>query len=419
MLGVLGINHKAAAQDIRQCFSFTKEEILTFSELLQQKTTISELVILSTCNRTEIYYFADGLSHKKGSLSVIELLHEFKQVEGNHAELFYQHKGAEAVKHLFRVISGMDSVVIGEDQIVSQVKDAYLFCTENALTDAVLMRLFQKSFEASKRVRTDTKVQKGATSISYVAVDLCAKIYTDLPERTVMIIGSGETGALAYQKMKKKGVTKAYITNRTFSHAVALTAELGGEPVPFESFKHYLPLCDIVIVATGAQNYLITKQDVEDSLLKRDNNCQIFIDLSVPRNVDKAVEEIEEVKLYCVDDLQDIVNSNTDIRWQSVEEGHLIVDEVAEEYLTWFETLTLKPLIKSITANLLKIRETEMANYKSADDVKRLEVIDEYTNRITQKYIGLLIKNLKSIAKNNPSSHSLNVINDLFDFENH
>lgn len=406
-----------ASQDVRQLFSFTKEDILDFWDLLQESTNITELVILSTCNRTEIYYFSDRACSKHTKQTVVELLHNFKNCDETSTDLFYHHKGVEAVKHLFRVTSGMDSVVFGEYQIVSQVKEAYVYCTEKALTKAVLMRLFQKAFESSKRVRTETNVQQGATSISNVATDLCAKIYTDLSERTVLIIGSGETGRLALQHLKHKGISKVFVANRTFEHAVALTNELGGIAIPFEDFGSYIPQCDIVIVATGAQNYLISKEDIELGMGKRDKQCQVFIDLSVPRNIDKAVDDIDEVKLYCVDDLQNIVNSYVDVRMQSIGKAQLIVDEVATEYMEWFEMLTLRPLIKSITSNLTRLREVESAAYKSHDDVVKSEIIDEYTNRITQKYIGQLIKNLKVIAKNNPSTHSLNVISELFDFK--
>ncbi len=418
MIGVLGINHTVASQDVRQLFSFTKEDIVAFWDLLQESTSVTELVVLSTCNRTEIYYYSDRACRKHTKQSILEVLHEFKNCHEQHTDLFYHHRGIETVKHLFRVTSGMDSVVIGEYQIVSQVKEAYVYCTEKALTKAVLMRLFQKAFETSKRVRTETKVQQGATSISYVATDLCAKIYTDLTTRTVLIIGSGETGRLALQNLKHKGISKVYVANRTFENALALTDELGGTAIPFEDFMSYVPQCDIVIVATGAQNYLISKEDIEAGMKGRDNQCQVFIDLSVPRNIEKTVDEIEEVKLYCVDDLQNIVNSSVDMRMQSIDQAQLIVDEVADEYMEWFDMLTLRPLIKSITSNLMKLRDAESAGYKSADDAKKSEIIDEYTNRITQKYIGQLIKNLKEISKNNPSTHSLNVIQELFDFKN-
>jgi glutamyl-tRNA reductase len=417
MIGALGINHKSASQDIRGLFAFAKEEVLPFAELVQLKTEITEIVVLSTCHRTEIFYYHGKSCNKKLSNLLINLLHEFKQVTINCEDSFYHHLGIDAVKHLFEVTSGMDSVVIGEDQIVNQVKEAYLHCTEAALTDAVLMRLFQKCFETSKRVRSETAMQQGATSINYVAADLCSKIYSDLSDKSVLFVGSGETGSQALQNMVKRGVTKTFITNRTPSKAQVLAEEYGGKAVAFEEFHDYIPQCDIVIVATSAQDHLIRKADVEASLAERNYNSQVYIDLSVPRNIEKLGEEVKNVQLFGVDDLQDIVDSNTVKRRHSIKHARIIIDEMAEEYMIWFESLTLRPIIKAISMNMRKLREDEMAVYKNSEDELKFKIIDEYTNRITQKYIGLLIKNLKDVSKNNPSSHSLNVINDLFMFD--
>ncbi len=417
MIGVLGINHKTASQDIRELFAFIKEDALTFSELVQQKTEITEIVVLSTCNRTEVYYFHQKTCNDEIANVLLELLHNFKGVSHNYEKSFYDYYGIEAVKHLFGVISGIDSVVIGEDQIVNQVKDAYLHSTEAALTDAVLMRLFQKSFETSKRVRTETALQHGPTSISYVACDLCSKIYNDLSDKSILFVGSGETGRLALHNMKKRGVTKAFIANRTYDKALSLAKEYGGMAIGIEELQRYIPQCDIVIVATSAQNNIISKTDIQSSLIERNHNAQIYIDLSIPRNIDKSVADLEKVKLFDVDDLQEIVDSNTDKRWQSIDQARAIINEMADEYMVWFECLTLRPIIKSITMNMQQFRENEMTNYKNNGDEQGFKIIDECTNRITQKYIGMLIKNLKEISKNNPSSSSLNLINDLFMFE--
>ena len=416
MIGVLGINHKTASLDVRGLFSFSKEEIIPFAEFIQQKSDVLEIVVLSTCNRTEIYFYQEKLCTKKTIRNLIGLLAQYKQVEGNFEDAFYHHFEIEAVKHLFEVISGMDSIVIGEDQIVNQVKDAYMHCTEAALTDAVLMRLFQKSFETSKRVRTETGLQQGSTSVSYVAVDMCSQIYGCLSDKNVLLVGSGETGGLALQNIKKYGVANTFISNRTYDKAVALAEEHGGRAIGFDEFHNYLPLCDIVIVATSAQNHLIRLKDVKNSLEERNYNPQVYIDLSVPRNIDKEIAMLENVKLIAVDDLQQIVDKNASRRLQSISDASVIIHQMAEEYMSWFETLTLRPVIKAITNNMQRIREAEMALYKGTEDDLKFKLIDEHTNRITQKYIGLLIKNLKEVSKNNASPGSLKAINDLFMF---
>ena len=417
MIGVLGINHKTASQDVRQLFSFSKKDITPFAETVRQNTDVSEIVILSTCHRTEIYYYIDKPCNRRTNKLLGEMLHEFKNIDGSYEELFYKHSGIDAVKHLFRVTSGLDSVVIGEDQVVKQVKDAYLHCTEAVLTEAILMRLFQKCFETNKKVRTETAIQKGPSSLSYVAVDFCGKIFNDLSGKKVMFIGSGDTGRIALHHMVKRGVTKSYVSNRTYENAVSLARNYNSTVVAFDRFREYLPECDIVIVATGAQEPLISKSDVLKSQDLRNNARQVFIDLSVPRNIDSSVAGIGNVQLVGVDDMQQIVEDSSGIRQTAIEEAGKIITEMAEEYMLWFDCLALRPIIKTITRNMQMIRDEEMNAYKQTEEGQKFTIIDEYTNRMTQKYIGMLIKNLKDLSKGNPSPHSLNIVNKLFKFE--
>ncbi len=417
MIGVLGISHKSAVQDIRQQFVFAKEEIVPFSEFVLQNTAITEIVVISTCNRTEIYYYKDKSSRSTNNKRLIDLVLSFKNASSIPEGSFYKHIGLEAVKHLFKVTSGVDSIVIGEDQIVGQVKDAYLFCTEATLTNAVLMRLFQKSFEASKRVRSETLIQVGPTSISYVAVDLCSEIYSNLSDKCVLFVGSGETGSLALHNMKKRGVTKTIISNRTFDKAQSLAREYEGLAVEFEEFHNYISLSDIVIVATGAQNHLIGIEDVESAMTVRNSNPQVYIDLSVPRNIDLSVGTIENVQLYGVDDLQKVIDNTAEKRKQSIDQAVVIINEVALEYMEWFDSLTIRPLIKNIITNMQQLCANELAIYKCIDGNKNSQLLEEYTNRLTQKFTNTLIKNLKEISRNNTSSSSLDIINELFMFD--
>jgi glutamyl-tRNA reductase len=416
MIGVLGINHKTAAQEIREQFIFLKDEILPFTEYVQKNTAISEIVVLSTCNRTEIYYYNNKSVHQTHHNRLIDLLLSYKNAQHVPETAFYKYLGKEAVKHLFAVTSGIDSIVIGEDQIVGQVKDAYLFCTEATLTDAVLMRLFQKSFEASKRVRTETMIQQGPTSVSYVAVNLCSRIYKDLSDKSVLFVGSGETISLAMYNMKKRGVTKTIVTNRTFENALNLAKEYNGIAVEFEEFQKYLPQSDIIMVATGGQNHLIGLEDVKVSMAARNSNPQLYLDLSVPHNIDKSIGTLENVKLFGVDDLQEVLDVTSEKRKQSMDQALVIIDEVANEYMDWFESRTIRPIIQTIMTNMQQICAKELANY-NADSSKSPEMLEDFSKRLTQKYVNSFIKNLKEISKNNTSSYSLNIINDLFMFE--
>lgn len=417
MIGVLGISHKSAVQDIRGRFSFEKEEIVPFGEYLLHETDITEVVILSTCNRTEIYFYLEQPCCSDPFLTISSRLHTFKKVDKDLYNHFYAYTDALAAKHLFEVTAGVDSMVIGEDQIVGQVKDAFLNCTESAFTDVVLMRLFQKSFETGKRVRTETGIQQGATSISYVAVDLCASQFNgDLTDKQVLFIGAGETGRLALENIRKRGAGKILISNRTHERAEKLAHDFHASAIPFHDFENAIPECDIIIVATSSKDILIHKKTMTQSLIKRDHKMQVLVDLSVPRNIEKTIASIEGITLFGVDDCQGIIDSNTEKRKQSVKTAHSIINSMVEEYFSWFESLTLRPLIKSITANMQKVKEHELAYYKRIKDPEVSKVMDDYADHLTQKYIKSFIRNLKIITKDGHSPNSLKTIQDLFTF---
>lgn len=417
MIGVFGINHKTATQDIREKFSFSQEEVVPFGESVLKETEIEEIVILSTCNRTEIYFFQGNTG--KDPFSELSLkMHAFKKVEKNHTNCFYTYSDNKAVTHLFEVTSGIDSMVIGEDQIVGQVKEAFMLCTEAALTGAVLMRLFQKSFETGKRVRTETSIQQGATSVSYVAVDLCSSLMQNkLADKTVLFIGAGETGRLALENMKKRGARNIYISNRTKERAEILAHDFHAVSLPFHEYKDFIPQCDIILVATSSRDNLILREDILSSLTMRNGKEQVLVDLSVPRNIDKEIDGLENIRLITVDDCQVILDQNNLIRHQSIHKAHEIIPEMVDAYCTWLESLTLRPIIKTITNNLQKLKEQERSYFKRLKDPEMIQVMDSYADHLTDKYIRVLIRNLKEITKDGQSTLALKALNDLFTFE--
>jgi len=411
MIGVLGINHNTASLDIRERFSISDIEIAEFGELILQKTEITETVILSTCNRTEIYYYHKKSCIKKTDKQLKNLIHQYKGVEEDYSFYFYTHSNNDAVNHLFGVTSGIDSMVIGEGQIVNQVKEAYVLCTNLALTDAVLMRLFQKSFETGKKVRRTTNIQKGASSVSFVAVDKCIKLSGDLKDKKVFIIGTGKTSRLVLEKLKKQGVSKFLFSNRTFDSAQKFAEKNNGFAVEFEDFKNYLNDYDIILTATGAGKVLIDKNDVNGK------NKQVFIDLAVPRNIDHNITEHANCSLITIDSLQADLEHTTSKRIKSKKDASSIIDQMANEYFTWLENRALRPVIKSITENMQKIHQTEIEASKGCYSEDIYQAVDEYAGRLTKKYIRTLIKNLKEINENGNAAHSLKTINDLFEFD--
>ncbi len=416
MIGLIGISYKTTPLEVREKFSFSKEEIIPFSEMLQRETEISDLVLISTCNRTEIYFSQDVHDNQTAFELVYEVIKKFKQVTDHCWHYFYHRSNTGAVRHLFEVSSGLDSLVIGEDQIIGQVKEAYIRCTEAALTDAVLMRLFQKSFEVGKRVRTETGIKLGITSISSAAVEMCSCLLNGANDKSVLLIGAGETGNLALQNIVKKGVGKVTVTNRTHEKAEKLAAKYNGVTVPFDHFEDYLHESDIIMIATSAPKPLIIKEMVMKSLKLRCNKAQVYVDLSVPRNIDKEVAGLENISVLGVDDLQKIVSQTSEKKKESAAKAQIIIDEVVADYTEWLASRSLRPAINTITTNLQAINLEELSTYRKLSTPEMQEIVDDYAKHLTHRYTRLLIKNLKDLTDNGKNIDSLKTINDLFKF---
>jgi glutamyl-tRNA reductase len=416
MIGVIGISYKTAPLDIREQFSFSKEEIVPFSELLQQETEINDLVLISTCNRTEIYFSQDKHDNQTAFELIYEIVKKFKGVTDHCWHYFYHRSNTGAVRHLFEVSSGLDSQIIGEDQIIGQVKEAYVTCTELALTDAVLMRLFQKSFEAGKRVRTETGIKLGITSVSSAAVEMCSSLLNGLADKSVLIIGAGETGILALQNIYKKGVKSIAVSNRTIETAEKTAARYMGVAIPFETVGKYLHGFDIVMIATASPEPIITTEMVKMNQKIRPDHKQVYVDLSVPRNIESEVGELENIDLLSVDDLQEIVAQTSEKKKESAEKAHVILDEVVSDFTEWLASRSLRPAINTISTNLQAINLEELSSYRKVNTPEMQQIVDGYANHLTQRYTRLLIKNLKGMTDNGKNVDSLKIINDLFKF---
>lgn len=413
MIGVLGINYKTASLEIRENFSFQNSEIQLFAEELQKQTNISDIVLLSTCNRTEIYFSQHIHDECTASILVYNCLLSFKKIVGNVEKNFYSYSNDEAVAHLFRVCAGMDSMIVGEDQIIGQVKEAYLYCTELALTDAVLMRLFQKSFEAGKKVRTYTGIKTGITSMSYAAIEMCSKLIS-ISNSTLLLIGTGDTGKLALQGFSDRGISKIFVSNRTPENAEDVIQKYSAEFIPISDLHNSLHKADIIITSTNAGHIFISKDICEIQAQKRNHKQQIYIDLSVPRNIEPTINEIDSITLISVDDIQEIIEINKDKRSESLLAGNEIINELTAEFMEWLSFRSLQPAIRAINFNLQKISRDEIRNF-TVDTNKDIPTnIHDFSEILTQKYSKELIKNLKDITDNGRKELYIQVINDLF-----
>ncbi|HET7288880.1 MAG TPA: glutamyl-tRNA reductase, partial [Thermodesulfobacteriota bacterium] len=306
---VVGLSHKTAPVEIRERFSFNQEELEDGLSALASKPHIEECMIVSTCNRVEVYAVSENTDGCVESIN--EFLSEFHSISADaFSPYLYTSIGHMAVRHFYKVASGIDSMVVGEPQITGQVKEAFQRAQDAAVVGHELTRLMNRAFAVAKRVRNETGVGSSAVSISFVAVELARKVFEDLKGSAVMLLGAGEMAELAAKHLLNYGASRLLIVNRTFENAVALAGELNGEPVPFEEFEKRLPEAEILICSTGAPDYLIRPDHVRRALERRRNRPVLLVDISVPRNIDPAIGRLDNAFLFDVDDLEAVAEAN-------------------------------------------------------------------------------------------------------------
>lgn len=331
-LHLIGLNHKTAPIEIREKVAVTPSQLKEALKHFLSQDTIRESAILSTCNRTEVYAVGGSL----------QLLKDYFQSRFKHIEKYLYHfSGREAVTHLMRVASGLDSMIIGEGQILGQVKEAWKAAQEANSLASLLNSVFNRAISCGKRSRSETKISQGAVSIGSAAAELARKIFGNLILRQVLIIGAGKMSQVAAQHLKCHAI---FVTNRTFSRAQELAARIGGKAVKFEAPDSYLEVCDIVITSTGAPYHLLGRSRIQKAMSARSENSLFLIDISVPRNVDPQAAEIEGVYLYDVDDLNAVAAENLKSRQAEIPKVEKIIAEEIEKFEKWFKKA---PSVKS------------------------------------------------------------------------
>ncbi|MEJ6573403.1 MAG: glutamyl-tRNA reductase [Akkermansiaceae bacterium] len=310
----MGLNHKTAPVEVREHFAVPAELLGSRAKELTELSTIAEGVVLSTCNRMEIYIAAED--RQTGVRILREHLEEGRSAD--EMKHIYQKSGDDAKRHLFALVCGLDSMVLGETEIFGQVKQAYKQALESGATKGVLNKLFQKSFTVGKRIRTQTRIQMGATSVGNVAVDLAEKIFGELKGSHVMIIGAGETSRLVAQSMMSRGASNLTVTNRSIERAQSLAEELNGEAVPFDAWEDTLTKVDVIVSSTGASEPVLRTAQIEAVRRKRKFRPLFLIDIAVPRDIETEAGDIEEVYLYDIDKLQQLASEAKESRAQQV-----------------------------------------------------------------------------------------------------
>jgi glutamyl-tRNA reductase len=393
----IGISHHTASVEVRERMWLSNDEIRSALAGLKGRH-FEECVLVSTCNRTELYGFGPLADTDDGALTryLIELKGAGDTVQPVH---FAGTSAGAAVNHLFKVAAGVDSLVIGDIQILGQVKDAFMMARDTGTMGPIMNRLMQATLHVGKRVRTETAICEGAVSVSYAAVELASKIFADLSKKSVLLIGAGETGELTLKHLVGKGIGKIMIANRTRERADALVASYGGISVDYENMVEALRTADIVITSVTAPSYIVQPDDTHKVMKQRSNNPLFIIDIGVPRNVNPAVKKIENVFLYDIDSLSAIVDKNLEKRQAEIPHVTTIIREELVEFFRWQNSLEVGPTIALFRETLEEIRRQEVGkNINRFKDEDR-ELVELVTRRIVNKILHLPTTVLKHGAE--------------------
>lgn len=354
----LGINHKTAPVDVREQVAFTPERLPEALKQLQALQGVNEAAILSTCNRTEIYCSIDPSnidnSHDDGSIKnkdqlILDWFSKFHDIPLDTLKKYlYQHDHQETILHAFRVASGLDSMVLGEPQILGQMKQSYAEANQHGTLSLLLGRLFQHSFTVAKQVRTDTAIGSSAVSVAFASVSLAKQIFGDLKPYTALMIGAGETIELAARHLHSNHIGQLIVANRTVERAETLAAQFEGEAITLRDMPEHLHRADIIISSTASSLPILGKGAVERALKKRKHKPIFMVDIAVPRDIEAEVDELDDVYLYTVDHLQEIITENLKSRQDAAEQAEEIIEAQVTEFLDWQKTLHAVDSIRDI-----------------------------------------------------------------------
>ncbi|GGA97955.1 glutamyl-tRNA reductase [Agarivorans gilvus] len=384
-LQVLGINHKSAPLGLREKVAFSPEQVNQALTDASNKLGV-EMVIVSTCNRTELYCNLGDTDVEK----VVQWLVDYKNLpEQELRPSLYQYQQQQAVAHLMRVASGLDSLILGEPQILGQIKQAYTESREAGSVGSVLERFFQRAFSVAKQVRTDTDIGVNAVSVAFAAVSLAKQIFDDLRQSSVLLVGAGETIDLVAKHLADQGVQKMTVANRTVSRAKNLASRFGAEAITLNEIPEHLPQSDIVISSTASPLPIIGKGMVESALKKRRFQPMFLVDIAVPRDIEEQVGELRDAYLYSVDDLQGIVEQNMASRREAAEQAEFIVNQHSEDFMAWLRSLESVTTIRDYRSHSERVRDAavEKALEALANGKDPATVVRETAFQLTNKLI--------------------------------
>ena len=415
MIGLISINYKHAPVEIRERFDFSDDQKSDFHNILKNNYDVEGLMILSTCNRTEIYFEYENHIGQEDKLmhAVLKALVDFKSFNESLSPYIEKKTNKDVVEHIFRVIAGLESMIVGEYQIVEQLKDSFIFAEKKKMLGPIINRMVQKAFETGKFIRTYTNIDKGAMSVSYAAVEKVAQKFDILKIKT-LCVGAGETGALSIQYLNKKGCKDITITNRTFSKSEKLANQHNINIISFDELKTTLELVDVAIFSTSSKESLLTVKEVEKIVSNREKEI-LFIDLCVPRNLPTEIGDIERVKLINIDGLKDTVNTNYNKRKMEVVKAESFIAEFLMDFEDWASFRQLRPSILSLKNQFDELidLDTEKCNCCNKS-LKNCDKFSHYQSRLSKKFAGRLIQQIKKVSNNGKNEQALEIINQIF-----
>ncbi|MGU9956283.1 MAG: glutamyl-tRNA reductase [Arenicellales bacterium WSBS_2016_MAG_OTU3] len=389
----LGLNYETATIDVRERAAFAPEHVAPAVENMLHQGVVDEVAILSTCNRTELYCRPACNDSSASVRTVAKWLSDYRGLPENFIQQHtYNYPGERAVKHAFRVASGLDSMVLGEPQILGQMKQAFSVAQQAGGTGKVLNRLFQQTFSVAKQVRTDTSIGENPVSVAFAAVNLAKRLFADLANKTVLLIGAGETIELVAQHLTEKGVTHVMVANRNIERARLLVNQRGAqqnwEAISLAAMPKRLPDADIIVSATASTLPILGKGLIESALKIRKHKPQFIVDLAVPRDVEPEVASLPDAYLYCVDDLNQIVDQNRTARQDAAQAAEKIIDLQVVRFMHWLRALNSVPTIKQLRQSIDAIKEAELerARKRLAAGGDPEEVLNRLANTLTGKF---------------------------------
>lgn len=391
------ITYQNAPSYVREKFSFSKKHRNELIKQICSETGVTGCVILTTCNRTEIFASADRGESIEG---IILLLKDICSDVENYLEVS---TGTEVIRHIFRVVSGLESLIIGEDQILAQVKNNYFECRDECSTNSLLDIIFNQAIRVGKLVRTKTEISKGGVSVGSAAVTLAENIFGSLQEKKILIVGAGEMSCLIAKSLSSKGLKGVYVSNRNYETAKNIAETIGGQALKFDYLMDHIRVSDLVITATSAPHTIIHKQDVQEILKERKNDL-VIIDIAIPKDVDDTVGQLQGVHLYNIDSLSEIAKENMELRREEAEKASIIVEDELIKIETKLKGMFIESYVADVWQKAEEIRKTELERalkMLNLNDEKDIKILEDLTRAIVSKILHKPVKELREKVYNN------------------